>query len=219
MTVGVILACTDKGLSFLETVACQQHSTDVLQAVIAAFGLGLIIFTSEATGYIFTAIPLFYWNVFRDGFYSCEWKRLSYDPKDSIIASYNADRESSSPPHRELDSQLLNSSTDIFLSYFWQQAPEGIVEWVMRRYTAFFSGLSAALGIWIGCILSAAVAIMFSFAHNLLTYILYAAWVSAGLILLVNAQIARQEGRQMVDLWLAGRLNPVLGSILKKTMN
>ena len=79
------LMMTQVGQTFLVNLPSQSGQADVYQVVAAILGLGAVLFTSEAVGYVFETTHFFVWNVVRGKFrggrggYSAEWNRLGYN--------------------------------------------------------------------------------------------------------------------------------------------
>jgi hypothetical protein len=213
MAAGTILVSTTRATDFIRLLAVGGQSNGYLGPVVAAVGVGAAIFTSEAVGFIFNALPLGWWRVFHGGFYPGEWRTLTRDPKQIVKSRCDSRGEASLP-----DALLGNTSSDVFLSFLWQQGPQHVVDWVTRRYTAFHTGFASSLGIWLGCALSASTVVKYDLGGRYLTWTIFAVWVLVGVVLMINAQYARRDARQMVDLWLAGEVDPNLRYALSPTM-
>lgn len=211
------LTLTKSGLGFFRTFPTQS---DLYQVVISLVGLGILIFTSEASGYLFNTLFLYWWNV-RGGFkltrggYSKEWNKLSYDMRHKIeeVYQHNSDNQQEEQ-HRRFDERWKGYSADVFLSYFWQQAPSSLTEWVSRRYTVFFTSRAALLGIVVAIILSGIFISVFGLGWTIANTIVLVFSVAVIIALWFNGQCARTEGWQMVDLWLCGILNPKMQQAL-----
>lgn len=91
-------------------------------------------------------------------------------------------------------------------SYFWQDAPKHLVEWVSRRHTAFFMGMSTVVSIIFAVILSLAVNEFSMGGHRASIYVYLGALV-VSVFFAYNATAARREARQMIDLWSHTKLD------------
>src|ERR1700690_1489955 len=84
---------------FLLNLSSQSASNNIYQGIISVISLGALLFTSDAIGYLFSSIHIFWWNVvggiFNQGQsgYSAECQKLSYDLKAYIINEYNQSSE------------------------------------------------------------------------------------------------------------------------------
>lgn len=215
----VSLLLTQGGVSLVRDLPTQSN---LYQVIVAVVGLGALLFTSEAVGYLFNNIFLFLWNI-RGGFkptfggYSLEWNKLSYNLKRKIIEHYEniSSNSNQEQQHQRFDKRWKGYSADVFSSYFWQQSPKSLVEWVVRRHTVYFTSMSAIIGIISSLLLSGIVTWGFGLGWTVANtvFILFL----AGLMIMIwfNAQCARIEGRQMIDLWLSGALNPKMQRTLK----
>jgi hypothetical protein len=216
------LLVTHVSVNFLRNLSFQPAQTDFYQLVTAALGLGTILFTSDAIGYLFSSIHIFMWNIVRGRFhqgrggYSAEWQRLEYDLKAHIIKEFSLALRSSADQdrHRKIQKRWESYSSDVFLSYFWQQAPQGIVDWTSRRHTAFFTGMSTVIAIGLGLSISAIVISAFRMGWTNANWYITAISAIVAFMLYMNAQYARKEAFEIMDLWLSGKLNPQLQKIL-----
>ncbi len=193
------------------------------QTLAAIIGVGVILFTSDAIGFIFASIHTFFWNfgtnIFKlgEGGFSKEWKKLTFDIKSHLLEEYQMRNTliDTVDTNDKIIDKLQTYTQDVLVSYFWQQAPSPIVAWAMRRHTAFFTGMSTITGIILGITISGIVVIIggmgFSIFHIfnfLLPFLIYILWM--------NAKHARLEALQIIDLWFGGILDPKLKSILEK---
>lgn len=210
----------------LLTTSSQIDSANTYQVIIAIIGLGALIFTSNTIGYLFGSIYIFLWNNIPgrfhrgEGGYSAEWKKLSYDIKTLIIEKYKqASRQlEENPSHDKFERQWETYSADVFLSYFWQRAPRDIVDWAVRRHTAFLTGMSTIIGISLALLLSITLIIGSNLGWNFSNFIISTVGFLMIFIIYNNAQHARSEAWQIIDLWLAHSLNPYLTPILDQTL-
>lgn len=217
------LLMTQAGQGFLFNLLSQSTQADIYQAVAAILGVGALLFTSEGVGYVFETMHFFIWNVVRGRFqqgkggFSAEWERLGYNRlKSHIIDQYES--ASKTPggdgQHQKFEKQWKTYSADVFLSYFWQQAPVRIVNWAGRRNDAFIAGMSNVIGIALGLVVSLIVIWAWNMGWTVFNTCITIALALLILMICWNAQYARNEAWQIVDLWLAGILNPRLHAIL-----
>ncbi len=216
------LVATQVSEDFLRNLPSQPAQADIYQAVTAILGLGALLFTSDAIGYVFSTVHVFLWNIVRGRFrqgsggYSAEWHRLGYDLKGHIVQQYKntPTTPNDTVNHLKFEKQWESYSADVFLSYFWQQAPSGIVDWAMRRHTAFFAGMSTVIGIGLGLALSAIIIWAWKLGWTPTNTGIAITSVVLALVIYRNAQYSRSEAWQIIDLWLAGKLNPRLRTVL-----
>jgi hypothetical protein len=168
-------------------------------------------------------ISSFIWNVIRgkfqqgEGGYSAEWKNLGYNQfKWYIIGQYERAPKTTDDDsqHQNFEKQWPSYSADVFLSYFWQQAPEGIVNWAARRNIHHIISMANVIGIGLGLIFSVIFVLTANMGWTALNTWIAVIAVLVTFMLYKNAQYARTEAWQIVDLWLADVLNPQLHTVL-----
>jgi hypothetical protein len=207
-----------------QTTSSQITSADIYQGVTAVVGVGALLFTSDSIGYLFGSFYIFYWNDVRGRFqkgkggYSAEWRKLSYDIKTYVIEQYKIARKTSDKDalHSKFEEQWESYSADVFLAYFWQRAPRDIVDWGVRRHTAFFTGMSTIIGICFGLILSVTIIMVSKMGWTAINTGITVAAAILILMIYSNAEHARSEAWQIIDLWLANAFNPHLAPILNQ---
>jgi len=219
---------------FFCNLTIQDPQTGIYQAAAAILGVVAILLTSDAIGFVLSSLYIFWWNILRGRFrlgkggFSKEYRKLAYDIKSYIIAQYrNIDIASGiveehksavktdylKAQHQKFEKQLEFYSAEVFLSYFWQQAPSSITEWVSRRFTVFFAGVSTILGILLGLLISGVVIMVCNLgwtASNTYVTIIFIIFI---IVVGLNANYVRNEAWQMIDVWFAGVLNPRMRSI------
>ena len=219
------LFVTRVGQDFLCNLSSQSNQTDIYQTVAALVGVGALLFTSDVIGYILSTVCYFFWsNNFptmlreRKVGYEAEMKKLSYNLKSIIIERYkkSQEKDDSETLHKKFEGQWETYSSDVFLSYIFHQAPQPIVGWTSRRHTAFFAGMAATLAIVLGLILSIFAIFNFDMGWTCGNTVFSIFSIFVLTILYRNAQQARTEAWQMIDLWIAQVLNPNLETILRR---
>jgi quercetin dioxygenase-like cupin family protein len=175
------------------------ESTNVNQALIAIIGLGLTFFSLEPIGYLFNSIHHFFWNFpkkiwYHFSGYAAEWSLMDIKINEKFYQLSNVDSIKRN--------QKEKYDPDVILSYFWQQANKFIVDWVSRRHTAFFTGMSIVVSIFCGCFLSIVLISTFQLGFvNSLAYVYIIAFILQ-IIHLISAYSARYEARNMISLWI-----------------
>jgi quercetin dioxygenase-like cupin family protein len=218
------LLLTNSGMQLVQGL---QGNVDLSGVALTIFGLGLAFFTSESIGFLFSSLSVFlFWNAKggrKPGFggYSTEWRRLTYDFKGEIVKRYQT--TAAEPGPKEQTSAVLRDSwehytPDVFLSYFWQQAPLPLVEWVSRRHSAFFSGLASILAIGVALLLSAGLIIGFGMGWTTGTVSVFVVSAVLAMAFGYNAQAARTEAWQMIDLWMRGAFDPKMQKAIRDIM-
>ena len=217
------LAFSAKGIDFLLALPSRSEGSGTYQAVAAVLGLGALLFTTEAIGYVFSNLHLLWWNIIRGKFkhekagYSAEWENLGYNMKATIITTYNnSSHQAGGKDHLEFERQWEFYTPDVFLSYFWQQAPKGIVDWAMRRNTAYFSGCSTVIGLALALILSGWIIHRWGFGWTDWNTSILVSTLFLSAIVYWNAQHSRKEAWQIIDLFLAEKLNPRFRHVLNQ---
>lgn len=170
--------------------------------VISLLGIGIIIFTSEAFGYIFSSIFILFWNkswkIYPGNIdvlcgYSRHWHKLQYGIK-KIISNYY-DKEGKSAPTRY--------EQDILLSYFWFYfIPKDMDDWITRRYTAYFINWACIISIGLAIVLSVLITWQGSLNFNLFYWGVIFFWFLSAIMFYLNCRRALWEILQMIDFWL-----------------
>lgn len=187
-------------------------NSDAGKLWMAAFTAGVAAFTSDAVGFALSALFFCIWQL--RGGYSALWKKnLSYNPKDFILTEYRKSYRGAPDEaslHRRFEERWDSYSLEVFLSYVWQYAPKRLDEWHSRRLTVFFAYWSSILGVVLGFVVSFTLSCAF---HLCLTpvhmWIALIATFFVGLFCF-NAWQVKKDVRQIVDLCVAGLLNPGL---------
>ena len=212
------LSLTRTGWNFLSAVA-EGRSLD--EALVAIIGLGVVFFSSEGAGYLINSVVVFVWNIRgggkpTKGGYSREWENLSYHLERRVIKEYHDILKRRKQRKDALfDRRVEGYGADAFFSYFWQQAPEGLVQWVSRRHTALFTGWGAIVAASLGFLLSGVIALGWGLGWTVGNSVMMALVVVFAVIIWYNAWYAQVEARQSIDLWLAGAFNPGMQRALR----
>ena len=208
------LLLTQTGLDLVRDL---QLKTDIPQAVAAIFATGILLFTSDSVGYLFTSLVVFHFNA--RGGYSRDYRtRLGYrDFKQRIIDYYFNDPHpiAEESKHKRFEEQWLRYSEEAFMAYFfWHLFQDNpLDDWFTRRFSAYFAGLSAALAIVIGLALSMVLTCAFQMHWTPVNTWVTAVSLLFCIVLGSNAVRARRDTWPIVDLWVAGILNPRIRSI------
>ncbi|HAK88077.1 MAG TPA: hypothetical protein DHV16_03000 [Nitrospiraceae bacterium] len=209
------LFLTEGGQNFIHNIIQQilnpqiGIASSVVPLISVLLTISALLFTSDAIGYVFSSIVVLWWNFFRGESY--QWHTLKYDLKQKIIQMHqNSDADKS-----QEKLQLSDYYDDVVFNYFWQQAPEPVVEWTVRRDTAFLIGLSAALGIAVSVILSAVLTLYFGMIWTGWNWVVTIIFSILMVIFLFNAWRAGREEWQMMSLWSSGRLDGKLQNTLQ----
>jgi quercetin dioxygenase-like cupin family protein len=202
------LILTDSGSELL--CELMTNFDDTSRVGIAIVSLGLAFFTSEPIGYVFNSIYIFLWNVRGGrrpefGGYAAEWRKLTWDPKTETLKRYEAGAtmDGQAQPIKRPEGHWEKYSPDVFLSYFWQQAPKSLVSWVSRRHTVFFMGRSVIVGMGLAMFLSVLFVLGFNMGWTLETIIVLVMTAILMAFIEYNVRGARTEAWEMVDLWIA----------------
>lgn len=150
--------------------------------------------------------------------YSKEWEKLSVDVQERVTGELAKIGQNTTNVDK-LRSRWCQYSPDVFLSYFWQQAPEGLVKWVSRRHTVYWSGMTTIF---------AAVLALLIFGTLTFYCNWNVVWRTTGAILVFtiilwgsiywHARNARKEARQMVDIWITSGFDEDVGLTLSNIL-
>jgi hypothetical protein len=219
------LLLSEAGLKWIQDIIDNPKNSD---AIVGLVGLGAFFFASEAVGFIFGSIVRFFWNIWGypgDGGYSTQWrKKLSIHPREEIMNDFGKifDRENQTALNSAIEQRFPEYTRDVFLSYFWHQAPKPLTQWTSRRHTAFFTGMTDILGIGVALSLTCAFIVLSGWHWTIANWILLLTAVAIMATMWCVSQYARKEAWQMIDLWLcrgfSDELDQVLGR-LEKTLS
>jgi quercetin dioxygenase-like cupin family protein len=215
---GLSLLFTESGMKLVQGLQTRADLSGILFPLIA---LGVAFFTSEPIGFLFTSVLFFFWNVRGGrkpefGGYAAEWRKLSYDFNSEIINRYDSSNSLENGARKgHAEEQWKEYGPDVFLSYFWQQGPRTLIDWVSRRHTAFFLGLSAIVAIALALILSTIIIVKLQMGWTLGTLSIFLISFMLAAFFGYNAQGARKEAWQMMDIWMRSAFDPQLGRALQ----
>lgn len=191
---------------------------DVNRGVAAIVSTGILLFTSDSIGYLFNSAVFFIFRLW--GGYSRDYRtRLGYrNFKQAIIDQYTALEESTEGhwQHKQFEQQWGKYNEEVFMAYFfWHQVghKNPLDDWHVRRWSAYMTGMTTVLGIAAGLIFSSVFILAFQLNFSVCNAIIGAISLGMMAILWANASQARKQAWQIVDLWLAGILNPQVRSI------
>ena len=215
ISLSLVLLSSKQSLRYIS-----ELKPDAYGALVALLGIGALALTSEGMGFLFSSIHIFYWNFIRSlrhegriG-YSAEWDKLEYD-----LQSYIERRYSSALPKRNRKNvkkdkvaaaffkKLKSYPIDVVQSFFFHQAPDGIIGWVIRRYTIFFTGASIAVATVLGVLVAWLLIWKLSLAHGAFTLVSSVMFLLVVAFILANGRYARRQAIQMMELWRATRID------------
>jgi mannose-6-phosphate isomerase-like protein (cupin superfamily) len=212
----LFILATRRGATFLQS---EPDGVQWLELGIAAVSLGVAFFTSDAVGYVFNSIWMFVWNARagrrpEHGGYSYEWRRLSYDLKQETLNRY---RDCGGV--QGMVNPWGQYSLDVFLSYFWQQAPVKLVEWVSRRHTVLHMARTVLMALASGAAVAVGLIMGLGLGWTVLNTVGLAALLLFAAFIEYNARGGRTEAWQMVNLWAAVGLDAPMGKTLRSLMH
>ncbi len=222
LTLIVTLALTKNGITIIKGafLVPSQASNNISNALIAITGLGLVIFTSDAIGYIFSSFATAIFNLF--GGYSRLFKEcLSYNDFTALISLYREDRkeETGVISPKEFENKLESISLEtLHVFFFWYRDghENPLDEWVIRRYTAFFTAASSILAIIISQALAVLIVLVFNWHFQLTNWIWFVTLLLTIFAFVINGVDAILRALEAVDLWVASSTNPKFLSVLNK---
>lgn len=181
--------------------------------------LGVIFFTSEGIGYLFSTIVYFFYNHCFGGYKKLFHSKLSYNKYHrKIIELYENSNEPTGPLDPfDFNNQLSQYSDEALLMYFfwYRDKHENKLDgWHLRRYSAFFTNWTSLIAIviaqLIAWILIAVIDLKCSCANTIVSIISFFMII----MLYKNSRKAKKDAIQALDLWVAGATNPRFKSVL-----
>lgn len=176
------------------------------QLVISAVGVGAVLLTSEAIGYLFGTVFLVIFEL--RGGWSRIWKPLlesdsAPDELKTLIRDMQANR--AERKSKKIFRRLFLVSRredpfldDVFFSYVWQQAPKELVNWPLRRSLSFINNWSMVVALAFAWLISAVPILCFGLHQRLLIPLLLTAVLAWALI--ANAFQNKNELVQFIDV-------------------
>lgn len=224
------LIVTRTGQDTAHTLILSTTPTNSFQVLLTLLVAGIGVFTSDAIGYAINTVVFFWWDILRGGFqvgkggYSAEYERsgnYAIRIRDVIIEEYRREpkdlnNDALTALHERFEKKWGGYSPDVFLSYLWQYAPKYIDGWDTGRYTAFFTNMSSATGILFGLLLSSIIILTQNIGWTSINYAIVVIAAICMVMFYANGRYAREEAWQIVDLWVAGLVNPRLRMALRK---
>jgi len=211
------LLSTEEGYIFIQNILLFNISNVVVPLV----ALGTAIFTVESVGYLFNQLYISIWNLNWKikrpdyGGYSTEWLKIELKFKQLILNKYN-DKNNETKDFKydeKTKNNLEKYSEDVYFSYFWQQAPTQIINWVSRRYSVFFTNRTNTIAIIFSTILSVSYINYFQLHYEDVICITIIFWSIILICFWYNARAARTEARHMVQLWTYRHTDDLLKKI------
>ena len=203
------LVVTTSGRTFIISLGSGQDTTNKL--LLAIIPSALVIFTSDAIGYIFSSIFQYYFN-YRGG-YAKLYKQGIGNLKKYIIDHYNKiemplDNE---PLLEGLSKRLKKYNTEQFLIYyFWHRpggADENLHKWIERRFNAYFTAYSVIIALILGTILSFSIICCY-LAFNCMNGLIFLISILIALLIRRNGENALKDAVSITDLHISGFINP-----------
>lgn len=217
LVITITLILTDSGSLLVRNVISQL---ELIQVIIAITSIGVAIFTSEPVGFLFGSIPYMMWSL-KGGFkpenggYAAEMRKLTHNIKLDIIQGYKSVYKNENDKSQKPDKKWMKYAPDVFLNYYWQQAPHFIVEWVSRRQSAYFANMSVAVSIGMATILSTIIIFIYQLGWTSSAIAAVVITSLLSLFFLHVAQGARTEAWQMVDVWMEQGFDKQLGKVMQ----
>jgi hypothetical protein len=215
------LILTEPGLKFLNNLinfSDPKNDIDISSAVVGFVSLGLLFFTSEGVGYIFSSIVYAIFNV-RGGYSGLFKSKLTYNNYRSEIQNlYGRQKRATGPMDARKFNEKITQFTDesLLVYFFWfrDQHVSPLDDWHTRRLTAYFTSRSSVVAILLAQIFG-----WFLIRMNGLQVSSYnLIWLAVSIILIVafwvNGSAALKGALQVLDLWIAGATNPRFRKVL-----
>jgi hypothetical protein len=221
LTLIVTLALTKNGITIIKGTFSDpcQASNDISNTLISIAGLGLVIFTSDAIGYIFSSFATAIFNLF--GGYSGLFKKcLSCNNLKKLISLYrDSEEEIGDIRPKDFKNRLKSIPLEtLHVFFFWYR--EGhenpLDKWVIRRFTAFFTAASSILAIIISQALAASIVLAFNWKLQLANCIWFFVLLLTIIAFVINGRDAIKRAMEAIDLWIANSTNPRFLSVLHK---
>lgn len=193
------------------------------EVLVAAIGVAAVLFTSEGLGFILSTLWMFQWYLragskFSFSDYSDMWSDLAYDIKQAVLDECTSAIDagsSSGREHRHLSKRLQEYVLDVYLSYFWQQAPPQLVQWVSRRVTTYLIYMSACTATAVAVGMSSALIWQLKLGWTVWNWLILLFAAVLAFTFYFNGRVSHTEGFQMIELWQSAMFNTEVRSALR----
>jgi hypothetical protein len=210
------LAFSNNGKKLISDLLAKATNLEFLQILL---GTILIVFASDAIGYIFNSIAVFIFN--RSGGYSGKFKKhLGYSElRDSIIQTYDS-MNVELPNDFSHDKFRLKwdayNTEHFFVNFFWHRSelPSNLNEWLERRYNAYFTAHSCSIALIIATLISFVTICNPIFGISPVNWIVLLFTGFGVLIFVLNGKEAMKDAMAITDLHIAEYVNPRVRKIL-----
>jgi hypothetical protein len=215
------LLVTEQAQCLLQALLSDGGSNDV---VVAAIGAAALLFTSEGAGFVLSSLWMFWWYL-RAGKsrsfsgYSLMWSDLAYDIKKQLTDRLSSQNRLASQLETEQPLwalRLEDYSADVYLSYFWQQAPAELVQWVSRRVTTYLICMSACTATAVAVGTSSAMIQLLGFGWTGWNWLILFLECVLAFIFYFDGKVAYREGFHMLELWETAMFEPELRTELTR---
>jgi len=216
--VGLHLA-SSPGLGHWLSSAIQDG--DLLAALTAAIAAGLLLFTSDAIGYLFSSMFVFAFNVL-GGYATMYRHRLANNAyRDAILeeVSRPLPRGRYAIPPGPFNESLADLNHDQLLCFFlWhvEDVSGQLDDWVERRHTAYFTGWTAVLALALATLLPGLLAGSGLIAFSTVNWFIIAGTAILSAMLVFNAEKAMRDNFGVLDLAIARKLNPRVRAVYER---
>lgn len=157
--------------------------------------LSILLFTSDAIGYAISSIVVLYYE--RAHFRWCDTYLTRLRQLNKRYGQQVKKR------YFHLDPIQLEKeyNEDVIHSYLWQCGSIPLIEWCVRRDSAFLTATSASLGILLGLILSLGFIHLFGLTWCGYNWVVSVISIFFTIIFYLNGRFAFNEYWQMINLW------------------
>jgi len=169
----------------------------IISFISVLLSLSALLFTSNAIDYAISSIVcLWYEQV------SCRFCDTYLSRLHELRKKYGQEIRGRFPHLNPIELEnYLKKYEDVIHSYFWQRGPKPLIEWCVRRDSAFLTATTAYVGILLGWVLSVVLICNLSLSwgdwNSYFSIILLLFWW----IFRINARRAFDEYWQMINLW------------------
>lgn len=211
------LALTVEGKQFISDLIVKPDEFQIMVAVISGV---FLIFASDAAGYIFSSIFLFFFNL--QGGYAGIYKRHLGDLNDFFIDGYNESKLElpKASSHEKFSKRWGKYNTEHSLIYFLWHRHDGVSDnlndWIERRHTAFFTSFSSITAAVIATAIAGLAARAYNLHFNSQNLITFAVTLVICIIIGFNGIYAMRDAVAITDLHVAGFVNPRVREIFRR---
>lgn len=202
LTIILFLFFTDKGIACFNDLFKISNNGLTSKQLLPIASILVIIFSSNAIGYIINQITVFCLCSVRcciiGKWYSSEWDKEFNFKKNFVDILINNLKDS------EKILNLKKYTSDVFFSYFWQQEDKTLIDWISRRHTIYWKNCSVVCAIILSFFMYFILLFISPLEIENFKILIFLIIISLFIVYIfgTHARVARKEAAQFLSIWV-----------------